>query len=447
MRKEIYREIPEQLHQQFLDTISQLPGGEKKRRISTFSTKKVIALVAAVVAALSTLTVGATALYRMHRIAAERLGVDSSLAEQFVTDGVIREETGVAATDGLRVQALQAVCRENSVYLLLEVEAKKGIELNEDVSFESSEVTGEMSFTGCTADIISSSIEGNHAFWEINLLFPMGGAYTGGEATIKLTNLIQTEKALEKNTLVEGTWELDVQLPTQADTCVYLCEKPVLLGKHMVELKRVEANPFSMQLYLEQEDARHCLQYQQLQLSAVKYEDGRLVQEAAVVDQKMLKKNKQTGELYVQLYLENAIEADKLDTLIWDEGQEISLLDWCMDENYEQTASQTEDIMDDWTLLYEKEEHGIWTDGMKIYLEDMRCGMREVIMDLAKVNYDTSKGGDIAIGPGGKTVVVLPDEDSNKVYVGNVAYGLNADENMHEAERNSGWPEENFRVQ
>ncbi len=447
MKKDIYKEIPKQLHQQFMETVSQLSEEEKGRKVRKLGTRKMIVGIAAIVAAFSTLTVGATALYRMHRTAAEQLGVNPSLAEQLVTDGVAKEESVTVSGEGLRIQALQTVYRENSVYLLLDVEVPEEVTLNEDVLFEHCEVSSEMSFAGCVDNMISSSIEGNHVFWEVELLFPAGEVSTGEDVTIRLTNLVQTEKTLITDTLVEGVWELPIQLPAQADTCVYLCEKKVVLGNHLTGLKRVEAGPFGIQLYLEQEDVQHCLQYQNLKLTAVKYTDGRQVKEEAVVNQKKLHKNQETGDVYVELELVNAIEVDKLDALMFSGNQELSLLDTGDSELPGQNPAQRIERTDSCTLLYEKQGHELWTDGANIYLEDTDCGMTETILDLQKLSYDVSKGGEIAVGPGGNTVIVLPYEDSENVYIGNVAYGLNAEENVHRAERSAGWPEENFRIQ
>lgn len=447
MGKNIFKEVPEGFHNQFMDTIDSIRAGEVKSKKRKVSSKKMILLLAAAVAALSTMTVGATALYKMHQTAAEQLGVDAQLADQLVQEGVAKEEQAQVQGEGLTIQALQTVYRENSIYLLLSVEVPDGVTVDGDTLFEGSNVISELPFSGCVVNSISDSIQGNTSLWEVELLLEAGQEYAGQEVVMQLTNLIQTHKTETTQLLVEGEWEIAVRLPQEAETSVYLCDKEVALGSHVLKLDRVEANPFGVQLYLEEEELQHSLQYQDIQLTAVRYGDGREVEEAMSVSHRQIQTNEETGEKYVHLMLQNAVDPEHLEALIFDEGkQEILLGQSSLAEGSQQEIVEKV-IPEDLTalqLLHVKNGHAILHDSHFLYLWDADCGYMEVLMNLGALGYDEAQGGELAVGPGGNTVFVRPTGDSAQIYVGNVAYGLEATENAYDLTGEAGWPEQDF---
>lgn len=452
MGKDIFKEVPKGFHNQFMDTIERIANGEADHKKRKVSFKKMVLLVAATVAVLSTMTAGATTLYKMHQTAAERLGVDEQLADQLVRTGVVQEEQVLVRGEGLTIEALQSVYREDSIYLLVSVEVPEGISLDRDSLFESIEVVSEQTFTAAVINSIADSIQGDASLWEVVLQLEEGQQYAGQNVTVQLNNLIQTYKTETIGTLAEGEWKISFRIPQEAEGAVYRCEREVVMGSHALQLDRLEANPFGLQLYLEEEAVQHALQYQNIRVTAVRYNDGREVEEDLSISHRQIQTNKETGERYVHLSLQNAVDTTKLAAIILNGGereillgQELMVGENQVDEQLWETANSTvPENFEALELLYVKNGHAILQDTTAVYLWDVDCGHMEVLMDLEALGYDESQGGQLAVGPGGNMVFVSPTADSVQIYVGNVAYGLDRLTNAYDLLRESGWPAQDW---
>ena len=150
MSMDIFKEVPEDFHMQFINTIENLEDGNAyeqeiawKNSRKRISGKRPVILIAAAVLALSTLTVGAASVFRWHERAKERFGVTEETENSLTGRELAAPEYEVIEEEGITFSLIQSVRTEKSFYYLMEVTVPDSITLNSDVVFEESSVTSD----------------------------------------------------------------------------------------------------------------------------------------------------------------------------------------------------------------------------------------------------------------------------------------------------------------
>lgn len=436
MNRNIYKEVPEQFHNQFMDTLGQLERegdcvGQKSSR--RYSPKGRLLLVAAMAAVLSTVTVGAAELFKWRQEVRERLGVEEDLADKLTMEGAAKGENAAAAAAGVTVEALQSVRTANEYYVLLAVTTPKGMAVDGDTLFEDLSVVGPVEFDGCTVNYTGQTVglaegrepaaatAGTQSLWEVRLRTREDVDYGGQEVTLQLKNLVQTQKTEITDLLAEGVWELEMILPSEADQAVLAGERELTLGHHTVTITRIEVDPFYLRLYGEQEELQHALRHQNGQIVGVRCHDGTVVEEAAALNITALHKDGAVGEAYIGIPLEKAIDVSRFAEVILAEERDRS--EGAVDVEQAGLAAME--------VLCERQGHALVWDGQCIYLWDMLCGEAERLVDLEALGFSQSAGGTVHVGPGGNILQILPRSDSEKQYVVQVYYGAQG-ENVYE---------------
>lgn len=435
MKKDIYLEVPENFHGRYMDTIASLENereeaneesgrrGHNKR----YSFKRTVVLIAAVVGLLSSLTAGAVSIYRWHQAAREQLGVSGELAGKMSVQGAAKEESAAVSEDAVTIKALQSVKTDNFYYVLLSVTTPESVTINEDTVFEGIEVVSEGEFTGSTIDYITDSFEGQESLWEVKLLTADKADYAGVEVSLKIRNLVQTEKTEVVDMLVQGEWVLPITLPKNSESAVLNHESIMTLGHHEIAIERMEIGAFEVRMYGAEEELRHALRHQSTMVTGVRYLDGTVVEETSAIRIDALAKDESTGEYYIGVSLNQAIDISSFKELISEEKND--------------TAEASKAVMDDaaieqMTVIYEKYDHAIVGDKKGIYLVDRECGVMRQLADLETLGYDEKDGGTIEAGPGGNYVSVLPNAESEVQFIIEASYEVDMAENIHEIKRN-----------
>jgi hypothetical protein len=84
-------------------------------------------------------------------------------------------------------------------------------------------------------------------------------------------------------------------------------------------------------------------------------------------------------------------------------------------------------------------------DEQKLYLWDTVCNHVEELADLKEIGYDAEAGGEMLVSPG-QMMRILPQSDSDKVYIVRLGYGLDAENKVIERSRESTWDNANWVV-
>ncbi len=425
---DMYREVPEQFHNKLCDTLEQL----EEKKIVKFSVKKYVAACAVALLATSTITVGAMELFEWYQAASERFETSRELENKLTSQGVaIPVEDSDEQLD-MKMSALQAVKTDENFYLLAALEWPEELEWNEDILFEESKIIPAQEFGGCTVNFAGEPDENGIIYVEIDVLGKSNAEYVE-DVTVVLKNLIQTEKTETTDILVEAEWELTFSLPTNEDTRSFLTAELLPVNGHNLSLERLEINAFAAKLYTEEEQGRHASYYSDMELAAVQYEDGSRIEQYGDFLRNCTAKDEE-GKFYFNLSLNNAVDVDKINGLVFEEkGREFVLAlgekvnnQMAENENLTQADKATlvdllqqesEMTVEDFRILYVRHDNVILSDSKKIYLWDAQCDNAKMIMNLTDYDYNEEKGGEIAMMPGGVVVAVHPMADSNIVYM------------------------------
>lgn len=432
MKKNIYKDVPEHFHNQFIATIEEIEKDSTKVSHIRLSGKRMAILIAATVAALSTLTVGAASLYKWHQAATERLGVSEEVANKLTAEGAAKEENAVVNGSGLTIEAVQSVKTDTFYYVLLSVTTPEGIVIDEDTLFDSVEVVSDQQFDGCVLNQVTGSFEEAKSLWEMQLLTKDDVEYANSNVTLKIKDLVQTENTEVTEILVQGEWMIDVTLPLDPDTMVLCQESKLALGHHSVTINKTEVGAFQVRLYGDQEELRHALRYQNSFVTGVRYQDGTVVKEQASVYMMSVHADEVTGEHYVNVPLSNAIDVSKFKELIFAEEPGSGTQESDFKVIDAESLSEMVENIQQMQVVYERNGHSIVHDGKNLYLWDEACDVVHVIANLENIGFVEEQGGTLEAGPGGKTVQILPYEGSEKMYISNVSYDVNQVENVYE---------------
>lgn len=432
MKKNIYKDVPENFHNQFITTIEEIEKDSAKVSHIRLSGKRMAILIAAAVAALSTLTVGAASLYKWHQAAAERLGVSEEVADKLTAEGAAKEENAVVNGSGLTIEAVQSVKTDAFYYVLLSVTTPEGVVIDEDTLFESIEVVSDQQFDGCVINQVTGTFDGAKSLWEIQLLTKDDVDYANSNVTLKINDLVQNEKTEVVNTLVEGEWTVDITLPLDADTIILCREKEMEIGHHSVTINKMEVGAFLIRLYGDKEELQHAIQYQSSYVSGVRYQDGTVMEEQVSIYMMSVHVDEVTGEHYVNVPLTNAIDVSKFKELILAEEPGSGTKESDFKVIDAESLNEMVESIQQMQIVYEREGHSIVHDGKNLYLWDEECDVVHVIANLESIGFAEEQGGTLEAGPGGKTVQILPYEGSEKMYISNVSYDVNQDENVYD---------------
>lgn len=482
---DMYKEVPQGFHNVLCDTLDQL----EETKVVKFSAKKFAITCAAAVLAASTLTVGAMELFQWYQAARESLGTTQELENKLTNQGAALPAEDVDVQQEITMTALQAVKTGDDFYLLAAMDWPEDLEWNDDIVFEESEiqliqeagentviqegvgsaeiVTNVQNFGGFTANFAGAPDENGKVFIEMQARVMSGTEYSG-EAKVTLTNLIQTEKTDYVDTLIEADWELVFRLPTDADIGSFVAVQPLTVNGHEFALENIEISPFGVKLYADKEQGMHAAYYSNMELAAVLYEDGSRIENYGSF-LKTTGTTNEAGEFYFNLTLQNAVDIDKVNGLVFKEdgeefvyalgesateagadsdnsakGNEGIKLSDLLKQKYEtelagnlELSDSTNNVMEiaDFRILYVRHDYVTFTDNNYIYQWDVACDRAEVITDLAECIFDAEKGGEVAIMPGGAVLTVHPTADSDKVYMVEMDT-----HDMYEAEAEKFWP-------
>lgn len=424
----MYKEVPEQFHKRLLETLNDLEEREEGKTIEVacspqkkkvFYGRRAVAAAAAMLLLFGGITAGAAELFKWQERARQRFGVSSGLENELTFDGVTVGESAAAYRDGLTLQALQSLRTINSYYILLKVTLPEGIPVDENTGFEEAIVESGKEFYGIVADIVADSIEGNQFLCEVSVLTRDGVDYTGEQITLKLRNLIQTEKAVTVGEpLVAGEWALPLILTAQPGTKDYYVNQTYVLGSHGLTVDKVQAGPFGLRIYVDSEEARHALKYYRVSLTGIEYENGTVVAQ----DQAFKAfSSDEDGACYYSFSFEggNAVDVDRIAALLIGDGEARVSLRGEMDET---VSAQPAATALPWTVqsgvetLYNRDGYAAVTDGNTLWIWDTVCGREEASLDLTALGYDP-KQGEILFGPGGSIAYISPRSGSETLYM------------------------------
>lgn len=438
---EIYKDVPEKFHNQFMETITMLEQKKGSRKIRT---KGMLPLVAVLILAISTLTVSAACVFVWHQAAKEKLGVTDELAESMLEEGIAKQESAFVSEGDVSINMLQSVMTDKYCYMLLSVDVPEEIVVDADTLFREMYVESDVKFDGCTINQVSGSVNGMNSLWEIQLLTMETENYGGAEVEIVLNDLIQTRKTEITEILVEGEWRLPVTLPLEPEILVSRERKVLQIGTHEVRINRMEIRPFEVRIYGEKEELQHAIHYQRQKVSGIEYRDGTFVEEDVYIDVTKGRTDERTGEYYIGVDLTAAIDIQKYYGLVLEEiagndkSSEGTLGETTNVEKNSEIAFEDRagkgdvlyllsDEIADMTVLYERCGHKLLYNEDSIFLWDEICQTGKEIVNLEELGYDKddgkvvlvseagnneSEGDRIEVGPGGKIIKIWADTEN-----------------------------------
>ena len=407
----IYKDVPEQFHSQFMDTINAIETKEEGKH-HRYGTKRMILLVAVLVLALSTITVGATYIFVWNQAALDWLGVSEELAEHLNEEGIAKQEYATVSAAGVEIKAVQSVMTDDYCYVLLSVSAPEQVPLDE-VLFRETYVESDVGIERCIVSPALYDTERSGRLWEALLYIDDAVDYSGADVVIVLQDLERADLRAEGDetliiheTLVEGEWRIPLTLPSDLETLEINRERTMQIGHHEVNIKRMEVTPFQIRLYGD-EELEHALWYQTKYVSGITYQDGTLVEEDAIFNITKRHTDENTGERYVVIDLPVAIDIRQYTDMVLEDSEDMSVpMSWSEDE-----LSQME-------ILQNRSGHKILFDGVKFILWDEKCEVGTIIVDLAELGYDVNSGDLILLEAGGISSAGYNVNDGNIVEVG-----------------------------
>lgn len=391
----MYKDIPEQFHSKFTETIDMLANEKEKSNVPQFRAKRMMPLMAAAVLALSTLTVSAACIFIWHQTAKESLGVSNELSVKMAEEGIAKEEEITVSADGVEISAIQTVMTGDYCYVLLSVTTPEEVTADEDTLFNETWVESDAAFEGCVVNKVSESESEADSLWEVKLLTYGTENYGGAEATIYLKDLVQTDKTETVETLVEGEWQIPITLPLEPDVLAINEELEMQIGHHEVTIKRMEVAPFEIRLFGDKDELQHAIHYMDQNVAGVYYQDGTFVEETSIINHTKGHIDESTGEYYVVVELFTAIDVTKFSSLSLEESEALP-----------DTMNFTRDELQQMIVLYERSGHKLLQSGEAVVLWDELCDRGTGIISLTELGYDESRGDKIEVGPGGNLLHV-----------------------------------------
>lgn len=425
-KTDIFKDTPKGFH----NCISETLNGLENTKVIRYSFKKYAVVCAAVLVMVPILCVGAGKLFQWYQTAQERFDTEKELEDKLTAEGVVLPGTDVDFEKGVKINALQSVKKNNGYYLLAGFKWPEKLEWNEDIVIEKSRIVSQNETIDCIANFAAIPDENGMMYIEVDM---NGSQITqnGGKIKLVLENIVQTDKAAITNTLIEAVWELSFSLPTSAEVISYETSQKLLVNDHELEIDRIEIGSFVVKIYTQKEDAMHATYYSPIWLSEVWYEDGTVAKQIETPISKLTAENKD-GSFYFNIPLENIVDIDKVSALVFTEGNNtitvplgetlsVETKEECKEDNKVSTLQELSGISDRnaFQIIFERHNHVILTDDTNVYLWDKKCDKAQIIMNLTDYGYNKDEGAGIIAqqGTGGKTVIMKPYGNSEKVYL------------------------------
>lgn len=426
---DMYKETPQSFHNKVSDTLEHL---EEKKVVKMPARKYAVACAVAIFL-FSSITVGAIELFQWYQTARERFDTDKELEDKLTMEGTTLHGEGTDVAGGIEVVALQSVKKNNGYYFLAGFQWPEDIEWNGDIVFESSTIITQQEAVACVANFTGAPDEDGMMYVEVEV---NGGQIKqeSGEIKLVLTNIAQAEKSVIANILVEAEWELAFHLPTSTDSKNYEITQKLLVNHHELEIDRIEVGSFGIRIYTAEEEAQHAIMYSNMWLDTVLYNDKTEHKQSENPLRRCLSYD-EDGNFYFEIPLENAVDKDKVSGLVFKELEETFTLTLggFVPAEQEETLKDGEEIwfdiadvtqMEVCDIIYEKDDNVICSDDTYLYLWDKKCSSAKILMRLVDYGYNRELGGEIVaqMGTGGRTIVIKPYSDSEKVYLWKLEY-------------------------
>ena len=437
MKKDIYKKVPESFHMQLCQTLDQLEDAPGRIHIHS---KRYVLILAAAILACASITAAAVGLMRWHERASVYFGTEKELEDQLTMKGAAVPQDAVVEENGLEFRAIQAVRTDQYDYFLLQMSVPETLEWNEDILFEEVDVNGP--YGGCSASFVSGSLEDHTVLLEVQL-YPDSDSSDTDEARIWLKNLVQTERSVVTDCLMEGEWEIPLVMPSsEADTVTFYPEQTLSLAGHELHITKVEISPFQLYLYTDMDEALHAVWGHRTGLAGVWYKDGTVVEEDGI-SLSMSGHQDETGSFCFKMPLEQAIDPTEIAGILIQDGTEecryflnpskeaISGTDHVSTDRSELPVNGS---MEDIRLLYVRYGNVVLSDGQSVYLWDALCGGGKELFSLEAYGFSGENGGEIAMGQASQ-ILFLPYAGSEHVYLYDIA-----GQEMLELDAETFWP-------
>ena len=410
----IYKNVPDQFHSRFMDTIDEIYAIEEdhEKYYGRYRTKRIVLLAAVLVLALSTITVSAAYIFAWNQEALDKLGVSEELAEQMNQEGIAKQEHAEVSAEGVNITAIQSVMTDDYCYVLLSVSVPEQI-IMDGVLFRETYAESDVEFEGCVVNPVTNPASGygksSESLWEAILMTDDALDYSGADVVIVLQDLCRSDLQAETDeTLVEGEWRIPLTLPYESEVLEINQERTILLSHHEVKIKRTEVTPFKVRLYGDnEEELKHAIHYEKKNVPGIIYQDGTFVEEDAIINVTYGHNDGKTGEYYIDINLPVAIDITQYADIVLEDNADKSVpMTW------------SEDELDQMTVLQDRAGHKILFDGTKIMLWDEKCKVGTDIADLAELGYDVDSGDLTFLEPGSINSLGLDENDGNLIEVG-----------------------------
>lgn len=438
MKRNIYKEIPENFHRQFNETLAGLEDCSSGMRIRH---KRYGLILAAAVLACASVTAVAAGIMRWHESLSDHFGTEKELEDKLAMEHVAIPQDAVAEGGGLKFQALQAVRTDTYGYFLIELTVPEGIKWNGDIMFETCEIVGKE--YECVSEFVEDSFEDGKVLMELQVLYYEEKVSAGEEIRVRLKDLVQTEKTRIVAYLAEGEWEIGLSLPSEADTLRFYPESAVTLGEHDLYFEMIDISPFQIRLYTEKEEAMHGVWGHSVYVTGVEYEDGTIVAEGGM-QLSMSGHMDETDAFCFEIALDTAIDPDKIAALLIMDGEAEKRIS--LDRQKRTVVNgikagrdgmsagiEADGKISDVRLLYVRYDNVVFEEGQTIWLWDARCGRSRKLVSLKEYGFSWEKGAEI--GMWGEQIQILPYADSEELYLYTIT-----DQSMSLLEAETFWP-------
>lgn len=446
MKRDIYKELPENFHRQFEQTLSQLeesPSGTRRGH------RKYGLILAAAILACASVTAVAAGMMEWHKSLSTHFGTDQELEDKLSMEHVASVQDTVTEGNGVKFQALQAVRTDSYGYFLIEMTVPDGIkEWNSDILFEECEVVG--TDFGCVHGFVEDSFAEQKVLLELQVMYYEEKLPDGAEIRVRLKDLVQTEQTETVASLAEGEWEITLSLPAAADLVQFYPKETCMLGEHELLFSKMEISPFRIRMYTEKEAAQHAVWGKTVYLTGVRYEDGSVIEENGM-QLSMSGHTDEAEEFCFEISLDTAIDPDKTAALLLHDGgeeREITLgrtkaaqaepagdtAGKESERNTQPAENGGEGRIADVRILSVSYGNVIYEEGQSVWLWDAWCGGREKLISLGECDFSWEQGGEIGISQKGQ-IQILPKTGSGEIYLYTIA-----DRSMQTLEAETFWP-------
>ena len=290
----LFPKVPDVFHERTLNTLntlnSRLKTTNRKERKMFMKSKTVIA-IAAIIAMIGTISVGAfTLISNRNSKIAELFRADEPMQEKLVHDGILRDVNLSASDGGVTMDVLQTLADENMVYILLKLssenprllECENFVNVWDALQIEGYRNSFELELDedgrklptpddvfapgGASLNILYDSRETitdengkniHQVYYAVEIHNSEKQDYNGRVITLSFSGLGAFEgKAGDFYTIIEGNWEVSWILEYGDNTRVFELNESIDVNGVEVIVKTVEVSPFSLNIVIDGDSAR-----------------------------------------------------------------------------------------------------------------------------------------------------------------------------------------------